>query len=180
MSTELAAQHPSEVWQVLGGSLVVIGGLVGVLYNSLLTSQKASETDIDEVTKTVNLMNTKLSSYKSKVDSVILQITEIFARLKVLEDKVPAALADIQAMKETLSKMESRLVDGAKSFGLIREDIREFETRLESLLKEVEEKYSECYSSIDQLSIVVSGIQKDLNNLDKRCISRHPGEFKEK
>lgn len=151
MATELAAQHPAETWQVLGGSLAAVIALTGIIYNRLNKDIDAGDTRQEEyrtqTDKRINDQARELEGISSNVGTLVKQVEEIFKKLTA----------------------------GAESFSSVREDLRELETRIEGIMRELEQKAGSHNESIKDLRQELAELKKVISHIDRRCFSMHPG-----
>lgn len=150
MATELAAQHPSETWQILAGSVAAIMALTGIIYNRLNKDIDAGDTRQEEyrnqTDKRINDQARELEGLSTQVGTLITQVTEIFKKLSA----------------------------GAESFGSVREHLRELETRIDGIMRELEQKAGSHNETIKELKQEVTELKKVIDQIDRRCFRMHP------
>lgn len=150
MATELAAQHPAEIWQITGGLAAAIIALSGIVYNRLNKDIDAGDARQEEyrkqTDKMINDQARELEGLSTQVGTLITQVTEIFKKLSA----------------------------GAESFGSVREDLRELETRIDGIMRELEQKAGSHNESIKELKHEVVELKKIIDQIDRRCFRMHP------
>ena len=150
MAEQLAAAHPTETWQAIGGSAVMIMGLIGVLYRRL-------NKDIDDGEKRQDQFDTRMDgalkeqeSLATHVGTLIKQVEEIFKKLST----------------------------GAESFSSLNGDIREIKTKIENMIKDSEQRSNHRKEETRELKEELRKLQGVLDSVQKECIKQHSGGSK--
>lgn len=150
MAEQLAAAHPAETWQAIGGSAVMIMGLIGVLYRRL-------NKDIDDGEKRQDQFDTRMDSAMKEQESLSTHVGTL-----------------VKQVEEIFKK----LTTGAESFSNLNGDIREIKAKIEAMIKDAEQSSSHRKEEIKELKEELRKLQGVLDSVQKECIKQHSGGAK--